>query len=316
MSRDRGKPYKELHLSQLRSFCACAQHQSFAAAARALDVSQPAVWEQVRALEREFGVTLLARNGRGLHTTEDGQVFLELASAIVAGVDALHEQFEDRRGHVPRTLVVAGATSVFIEELAAAIVAFCRQLPEVRVSLLASANDQVVERVIAGEADAGVVAFGRLETSSPQIVTELLCLRPWSLVMPRGHPLARKRRLTPADIARHPLILEGQQFPWRRQVDELFRRRGLLDRMQVVLEVNNALAARRYVNLGMGVSVLPQPHDGLTFDNVATRPLGNMLPPEQVVVLWRKGATPRPQARLFIDFARRHLAGAGAPPED
>jgi DNA-binding transcriptional LysR family regulator len=313
MPLSRGKAYKELRLSQLKAFCATATHKSFSAAARALESSQPTVWEQVRALERDFGATLLLRRGRELVLTEEGRVLLELAGPIVAGVDSLQGVFAERRGEVSRGLVVAGATSVFIEELAAAIVAFCRQHPQVRTALLAAPNAQVVEAVLAGTADAGVVQFGRLEAASPQIVTELLCRRPWALMAPRDHPLARKRPLRLADVVRHPLILEGQEFPWRRQLDEVFRQHGLLDRVQVVLEVNNSLAARRYVNLGLGVTILPEPSDGLAFPNLVVRPLGDLLPPEQVVVLWRRGATPRPQARLFIDFVRRHLGGDGPP---
>ena len=72
MGRTLSKRYKELRPGQLRAFCACVRHKTFSAAARALGMSQPAVWHQVRALERQFGATLLLRNGRNWELSEDG----------------------------------------------------------------------------------------------------------------------------------------------------------------------------------------------------------------------------------------------------
>src|SRR5437870_4154121 len=134
----KGKPfhrYKELHPGQLRAFCECVRKKSFTAAARALHVSQPGVWQQVRALERDLGVSLLQRRGRELKPTEDGQVLLELASSIVGAVDSLREVFDQRRQNVPRTLTVIGSPGVLTEELAQPVVEFCRQHAQIKVAL-------------------------------------------------------------------------------------------------------------------------------------------------------------------------------------
>src|SRR5262245_27742780 len=96
--------YKELRLAQLRAFCACVRERSFSAAARALGVSQPAVWQQVHALEREFAADLLERAGGALTPTEDGRVLLELAANVLGSVDALQDEFAERRRDLPRTL--------------------------------------------------------------------------------------------------------------------------------------------------------------------------------------------------------------------
>src|SRR5438128_12492985 len=102
MANTRVKLPKELRLTQLRAFSATAAHKSFSAAARALGLAQPTVWEQVRALERDFGATLLLRRGRELVLTDEGRILLDLAGPIVAGVDSLQGLFAEKRGEVSR----------------------------------------------------------------------------------------------------------------------------------------------------------------------------------------------------------------------
>ena len=72
------RSYKELTFQQLRSLCETARQGSFLAAAGALKLSQPTVWKQVHALEREFGAKLVEPHGRGCAMTAAGQ------SAIIA----------------------------------------------------------------------------------------------------------------------------------------------------------------------------------------------------------------------------------------
>lgn len=311
MGGKRAVGYKQVRVRQLRAFCACVRERSYTAAARAVGTSQPAVWEQVRGLERRLGATLLLRRGRELVPTENGLALLDLAAGVVAGMDSLEERFAERRAGVVRGLALAAATSLAVEELADAVAAFAAGRPAVCPAVLAVPNDRVLELVAAGEADLGVVQFGRMDAPSPLLTTELLYHRPWSLVAPAGHPLLRRRKLALADLAGPPLVLEGAGLPWRRLVDEAFRAAGLLERVRVAAEVNNALAARRLVGLGLGLTVLPRPAAGLDVPGTATRPLGDLFPPENVVGLWRRGATPRPVAREFADFVRRRFGPAG-----
>ena len=180
--------YKELRPAQLRTFCACVQHKSYSAAARTLEVSQPVVWQQVRALERDFGARLLQRRGRELELTEDGQTFFELANSLVTGMESLQQLFEERRRVRPRPVVVAGSVALFNQELAPLLVAFCQQQPEVPLSLLTYHNVEIEERLAAGQSEIGVTPHGSLPARHPSLVSEVLCERHWRLVAPVGHP--------------------------------------------------------------------------------------------------------------------------------
>src|SRR5437667_12108957 len=85
--------YKELTLQQLRSLCETARQGSFVAAARTLDLSQPTVWKQVHALEREFGVKLVDPHGRGCALTAAGQLLIEMIGPAVESIAAVRERF-------------------------------------------------------------------------------------------------------------------------------------------------------------------------------------------------------------------------------
>jgi DNA-binding transcriptional LysR family regulator len=305
--------YKELRPGQLRAFCACVEHKSFSAAARALDVSQPVIWQQVRALERDFGSRFLQRRGRELELTEEGRLFFELAGSLVAGMDSLERIFQDRRKDLPSPIVVAGNATVFTLDMARVVAQFCSQHPKVRLSILTERNSVIEKLVSTGQADVGVMQHSPAPTRNPLLLSELLSLHSWRLIVPKDHPLARKRRICAADLVRWPLILPGMDSGWRREVDMMLHRAGLLDKLQLAVEIDNSLAASSIVSLGLGITVTPYGAHDLDWPNLCIRPVSHLFPPERLMVLWRRGATPRPQARLFIDFARQCLAAGSIP---
>src|SRR5215475_7854408 len=106
MNHDSRYKYKDIQLPQLRSFCVAATEGNFTAAATALGLSVSGVWQQVRALERELGVTLLRRQGRSVELTPPGRLLLELAQPHVSGIDSLVRLFEARYAELPQPLGV------------------------------------------------------------------------------------------------------------------------------------------------------------------------------------------------------------------
>src|SRR5262245_50944394 len=103
---DRILRFKEFNLTQLRVFCEFLQQKSFADTARAMGLSHSGVWQQVRALERRLGVSLLQRQGRTWGPTEDGQALFDLISDVLRSVDSLEDAFRRLQGELPRELSV------------------------------------------------------------------------------------------------------------------------------------------------------------------------------------------------------------------
>jgi DNA-binding transcriptional LysR family regulator len=301
------KRFKRLQLSQIRSFCACARYRSFSAASRSLEMTHSAVWQQIRALEARAGATLFRRQGHELLLTEEGQLFLELSASIVGAVDGLLEAFQEARAQVHRRLVIIGSPGAIAEELNQAVVDYCRTNPQVQVTLLSYTVRGTVDPLVSGEADMAILPVDRIEEQSPLVTVEALCPRSTVLTAPLDHPLARRRRLQLEDLVKHPLMLSEPEDPWRKRVEEVFQRAGLLGQLRVLLEVNIGIAMRIYAQRGLGAGILPLPIGAPELPGVCIRLLDHLFPPQQMVILWRRGSIPRPQARSFADLAHRLL---------
>src|SRR5215210_7014461 len=96
--------FKDVTLTQLRSFIEVCRLGGCAAAARKLLLTTPAVWEQMRALERHFDVALLERRAGAMRPTQQGQRLLELLRPLLAGLDSAKETLRQEDGALPEQL--------------------------------------------------------------------------------------------------------------------------------------------------------------------------------------------------------------------
>src|SRR5262245_43561670 len=148
--------YKDASLQQLRSFCEVCRHGSYTAAAHALGLTIPAVWEQMRGLEQHYGVTLLRRCGNGVRPTAEGERLLELVQPHLAGLASTRDLLQQEGGGLPRQVALVSNLRVLADEVSRALHTFRSRYPGVRVRLDFVGIDEVGPRVLGGAAD---VAF-------------------------------------------------------------------------------------------------------------------------------------------------------------
>lgn len=307
--------YKDLNLAQLRFFCEFLRRRSFTDAARALGVSHAAVWQQVRALERRFRVKLLERQGRSWRPTADGETLLDLISGILHSVESLEDRFRELRAAEPRELTVIASPAAALGELAGPLREFRRARPACRVRVLVSTGmERATEQLLSGTADLALLPRSIAEQLPPRrsLKQAVLASRPAVVALAASHRLARKRRLSLADLATVPLLLPSPDFGWRGRVDEVFRRAGLLDRLEVVVEVSLTRALQGYVHEGLGVAVYPGTAEGVGYPDVSIRPADHLFPPEEVVSV-RAAGLPRPEVQLLEQLLRSSCARAPNP---
>src|SRR6266705_1961806 len=106
--------YKQNRFQQLRGFCYAASSGSISKAARRMNLSQPAVSQQIQSLENELAVTLFVRRGSKIHLTHEGELLYEMASALIEQLENLDDQFRFRclevdEGHIE---VAAGTSTI------------------------------------------------------------------------------------------------------------------------------------------------------------------------------------------------------------
>jgi DNA-binding transcriptional LysR family regulator len=183
--------YKDLQLGQLRSFCLAATEGNFAEAAKASGFSRPAVWQQVRALERVLGTTLLRRRGRTVELTPEGRAVLEVVLPHVNGLDSLKRLVEARLADLPQQLTVVATPAILSYVLCRPLQQFSAEHPSVQLRLHANCSaPQIARQVERGEADVGVLTFEPDQPCSPGLEYEDLCGLPFHLLTATNHPLA------------------------------------------------------------------------------------------------------------------------------
>ena len=198
-----------MELRHLRYFVAVATELHFGRAAARLFVSQPALSQQIRSLERELGLQLLERDRRGVRLTPEGAAFLTEAKAVV--------QQADRAVAVAGALA-AGATGrlrlsyvrTIPGGLPEAIVReYQRRYPGVEIATDSGSTGQNVERLTSGELD---VAFVHTPFESGGDVTWVdIATEPLVVAIPSGHPLSKRRRVRREDLAGVPLVYFPRQ---------------------------------------------------------------------------------------------------------
>ena len=296
--------YKGDRLKPLRAFCQVTRLGSVSRAAEALYVSQPAVTQQLQALERELGVRLFERSGRRLLPTREGEALYELARPLVEGLDALPGAFRRQlAGMDAGELEIAANSSTILYLLPRIVEAFRRQHPEVRLRLHNTISADGTDLLRADTVE--LVVGSMLDVPADLAYVPVYAFTPM-LITPRDHPLASIPRLSLADISKHGLILPPQrQITWR-LVDLVFHQARVP--YTVSLEVGGWEVIKQYVAMGMGISIV----SSICLDNddherLAIRPLDAWFPARSYGVVVRKGKLLSPQARAFMDLIKPDL---------
>lgn len=244
-----------MNLRQLRYLCEVVDHgYNITGAAGALHTSQPGVSKQLIQLERELGTDLLLRRGnRIVGLTEAGKHASQVARRMLLDAESLrHATAELASEHAGRLIVgTTHAQARYV--LPSVIQRFKSRYPDVQLAIRQENESRVPELVSAGELDIGISA------EPPVPHDELLILPchelPRSVITPPRHPLLREQRLTLEKIARYPVITLDATFAGGRKVLQAFAARGLA--INVAMSAIDADVIKSYVELGLGVAILP-----------------------------------------------------------
>ncbi|MEO8438393.1 MAG: LysR family transcriptional regulator [Chloroflexota bacterium] len=238
---------------QLRLMAAVVEHGGFSRAGQALGLSQPAISHQLKALATSIGIPVLEVIGRRVQLTQAGELLYEHAKRILSEFEAAGTALDEMRGLQRGRLRLAGDTTVGIYVLPDLLGAFRQAHPTVEVHLGVDNRQGLYERLVANEADF-VVSGRRWEDSSiPLIVRPFLANELIAIASPR-HRLARRKRVSLADLAAQPFIVREPGSGTRETAEEAFRAAGLSIRPVMELASNGAI--KRAVAQDLGVSIL------------------------------------------------------------
>jgi DNA-binding transcriptional LysR family regulator len=291
--------YKQNRLQQLRGFCYAARTRSISKAAEKMNLSQPSVSLQIKALEDELGTSLFTRRGPRIELTHDGQRLLELARPLVEAIDGLDESFASLRESPERGSVNIAAGGSTIQYLLPPFVAkYTHAHPQVDVRLHNVTGKAGLALLRDAEVDFAVGPM--LETPSDIEFHPLVTYEPM-LITRRDHPLASQSRVTLKDIARYPLILPPKEQSTYRVVEMVFAEHSI--EHDVKLEVGGYDVIKKYVELGLGISIVMS-HCLTGADHLHSVSVGRWFPKRTYGLVLKKGRTLSPAAQRFVDMVR------------
>jgi DNA-binding transcriptional LysR family regulator len=238
--------------AHLESFVEVARRGNVSRAAEALFLTQPAITARLKSLEGGLGVELFVRTPRGMKLSDAGRAFLPYAERTIATVDEGRQLMTNLRQGTTGTLVIAAAPAVSTYVLPDILRVFRTTHPHVRLGVRTGHTEEVLEMVLRSEAHVGIgrpIRHPDIELI-PVLEDEML------LVVSARHPFARRGKVRMDELAAERLILFDRTSSYHELTSSLFRQAGVVPAS--TLELDNVEAAKKMVQQGLGVALLPR----------------------------------------------------------
>ena len=287
-----------MDLRQVTYVLAVVDHGSFTRAAASVPISQPALSQSIRSLERELGTELFQRLGREVRLTSAGEAFIGPARAMLREATNARAATADVAGLGAGHLDVVALPTLVVEPLVEVIGAFRRMHPGVTVRITEPEDAAaVLELVRSGACELGL---GEGPISHPSLAVDVLLDQELFAVMPPGTTVPARGPLPIARFAAVPLLATPPGTSTRRLVDEALHRAGL--EPVVAVESDHREAIVPLVLAGAGASLLPEPLARRAAAQGAA--IARLDPPvRREVVLVRRTGVLSPAAVAFRDLA-------------
>jgi DNA-binding transcriptional LysR family regulator len=293
---------KPMTLEDLKVFVAVAAERSFSRAARTLRRTQPAVSQAIKRLEDDCGERLIDRALRDGTLTDAGELLLDYAQRTLRLVNEASLAVAELRD-VKKGRVVVGANEAGVHSLLPLVKQFHKNHPGVLVDVRRVHSRQMAQELLLRSLDFGVLTFAPpdRELRSLSLGTDELIL-----LVPPGHPLARKKQITMEEMGRQAIIAHNDPSPARERVLRLYEKRHAPLNIQMSLPSLDGI--KRAVETGLGVALLPR---RCALAEIARGQLSAVKVPElrsprQLRFVYRRDGELSHAAQAFLEVVRKY----------
>jgi DNA-binding transcriptional LysR family regulator len=241
-----------LLLNQVEAFVEVARARSISRAAERLGVTQPALTARIQSLEAAFGARLFVRSRTGTRLTDAGRTLLPYAERALIALDRGRELVAEVAGGQAGHLTIGAAPAVSTYVLPAMLREFQDRHPAVQLSVRSGHSEEVLDMVLREEVDIGLMRPIR----HPDVESTPLYEDALVLVVPPSHAFASAGSVLMAAMATEHLILFDRTSSYHELTSSILREAGI--RPRGLIEVDNIDAAKRMIEEGLGVALLPR----------------------------------------------------------
>lgn len=288
-----------MQIDNFKIFADLVETKSFSKAARLNGVTQSAVSQQARSMEKHFNALLIDRSQKQFQLTREGDRVYQSAKEILHGYEKLMSELMEMRKVISGTIRISTIYSIGLHELPPYIKSFLTEFPSVNVRVEYRRSNLVYEDILHNSVDFGLVAFPQKHRQIDMIPFRKDTL---VLICHPNNPLSEEASMHPSRLANHKFISFDPDIPTRKAVDQILRDHKV--EIEPVMEFDNIETVKRAVEIDAGIAMVPLatvsqevkqgtlvaiPFEGEGFD----RPLG---------LLHRKGRVLTPAMKKFIEI--------------
>lgn len=278
-----------MDLRQMRYFLTVVEEAHFGRAAQRLNIVQPALSMQIKALEEEVGGVLFLRTTRKVELTEAGKLFRAEAELAVAQAERAKSVVQRAlRGETGKVRIGFAGNAVFTGKLLADMRAFTAAYPQVEIELQELAPQWQSEAILAGKIDVGYCPAMGIEFDS-QLSTEMIGDWPMIIALAKDHPLASLELLTRQMIAKEPLIVYSTGKANGGQLAQLERALG--SPPCIAHQVSSTLSVLMLAAAGEGIALVPSTFEQVPLPGLLYKPLDNFSLRANMILLHRTQET-------------------------
>lgn len=241
-----------MELRHLRYFAKAAETLNFSDAAKALNIAQSSLSQQIRQLEDELGIQLFIRNSHSIRLTEAGQVMLPFALRTIHEAQTCADRIHDLQKLLTGTLNI-GVTHSFSPILTESVISFMKMYPGIKLNIVYKQMNELMELLVKRDIDF-VLAFKPIGPI-PEIESHILFQNTLSAVVARDHPLASLPKVTVPELQRYDLALPARGLQARNAFDSIV---SDTDSFKIRIELNDVNTLLKLVRQTCLVTVLAE----------------------------------------------------------
>jgi len=297
-----------MDLWQLNIFCKVVELKGFSNAGNAIHLSQPTISSHIKDLENHFECQLLNRLGKKAVPTKAGELLYHYARRLMALRDETEAAMAEFHGKIKGCLVIGGSTIPGGYILPKCIGAFTTVYPEVTISLIIGDTDQIIQDVLSGSPEFGIVGA---KTSNKNIYQEKLIEDEMRLIVTSDHKWAEEKHISPDLMFREPFIVRERGSGTLKSIKLSLKEKGYSsENLNIIAELGSTEAVIQGIKSKVGISILSTiaVAEELKAGTLKALTIKKLNLKRNFYLITHKQRSPSPLCNAFINFLKKEFS--------
>lgn len=241
-----------MELKQLQTIKNILNEGSYLKAAEKMGYAPSTITLHIQQLEEELSIKLFEKSGRKMILTKEGEFFWKNAKSLLEHADTFKMVMSNfvsgQIGHIRLGTISTIGRSMLIPK----VIDFCKEYSNIKLTFELNSSEIITQKILNNQLDIGI---GFAPPNNQNLLFEPICLEPMELLLPIGHPLTKKEKITLNDLSNISLLLTESYCSYRNEIDKHFSSSGIP--LKSMIQINDGRTIIQFVQAGIGCSILP-----------------------------------------------------------